>query len=222
MKVFIIAMDKEAEPVVDAMKKVKSSEMYGRKVFSGKIGAYKTAVIVSGVGKSNAAAATQLALSEFKADAVINIGTAGALTERCMVGAIYGIRDVVQYDFDLTKLNHTEMGTLDEYNENFLKLHTIIKYPLRRLGTGDRFNDDKADYKLLTKDLGADIRDMECGAIAHVCRRADVPAYAFKVITDTAGSGCTPQQFSENFDMCVKLLADSVKDILKDVEKTKK
>ncbi|MCD8201394.1 MAG: 5'-methylthioadenosine/S-adenosylhomocysteine nucleosidase [Clostridia bacterium] len=221
MKVFVIAMEKEASPVIDVMDKVKKTEKYGREIYTGKLGSYKTAVIVSGVGKANAAAAAQMAISDLSADGIINAGTAGALTNRCQVGSIYGIRDCVQYDFDLTQLNHTKIGTLDEYDENFLPLSTFIKYPLRRLATGDRFNDDKGDFRLLTRELGADIRDMECGAIVHVCRHAGVPVYAVKVITDVAGSGSTPAQFSENFEKCVKYMADNIKDILKEVEKAK-
>ena len=76
------------------------------------------------------------------------------------------------------------MGTLNEYSEPYLPLSLTPIYPLMKVGTGDRFNDDIADFNLLTKELGADIRDMELGAIAHVCRHASLPCYAFKAISE--------------------------------------
>ncbi len=219
MKCFVIAMEKEAAPITECLDKCKHTKKYGRDIYTGKLGQIKTCVIISGVGKVNAAAATQIAISELGADGIINIGTAGAVTDRCTVGEMYGISAAVQYDFDLTALNHTKIGTLDEYDENYLPVNTIIKYPLRRVATGDRFNDSKQDFKLITGELGADIREMELGAIAQVCKRCSVPVYAFKVISDTAKSGATPEQFLKNMELCVKRIKECCKDILKDVEK---
>ncbi|MGN0812444.1 MAG: 5'-methylthioadenosine/S-adenosylhomocysteine nucleosidase [Candidatus Coproplasma sp.] len=210
MIVFVIAMESEAAPVIANMTCVERSDRYGRAVVTGLLCGEKTAVVVCGVGKVNAAAGTQYAIDCLGADKIINIGVAGGLNPTTEVAKIYGISAVVQYDFDLIALNGTPMGTLNEYSEPYLPLVSTTVYPLKKVGTGDRFNDDIADYELLTKELEADIRDMELGAIAHVCRHADIPCYSFKAISDVAGSGSTTEQFLANLKKCTETLKSDV------------
>ena len=206
-------MDSEAEPLLHRMKEIKACAVHGRKVVRGKLNGENTAVVVCGVGKVNAAAGTQYAIDCLGADKIINLGVAGGLNGGTEVGKIYGVSHAVQYDFDLVSLNGTPMGTLNEYAEPYLKLAEIPLYPAKKLGTGDRFNDDEGDFLLLTKELKADVRDMEGGAIAHVCAHAGVPCYAFKAISDVAGAGSTPEQFARNLALCAKALGESVESI---------
>lgn len=213
MIVFVIAMESEAAPVIANMTCVERSDRYGRAVVTGLLCGEKTAVVVCGVGKVNAAAGTQYAIDCLGADRIINIGVAGGLNPSTEVAKIYSISAVVQYDFDLVALNGTPMGTLNEYSQPYLPLSLTPIYPLMKVGTGDRFNDDIADFELLTKELKADIRDMELGAIAHVCRHADVPCYAFKAISDVAGSGSTTEQFVKNLEKCASVLKENVEKI---------
>ena len=67
-KVFVIAMDCEAEAVVRCLSDVRRETMFGRKVIRGTLGGEQTAVISSGIGKANAAAGAQLALSSLGAE----------------------------------------------------------------------------------------------------------------------------------------------------------
>ncbi|MDE6442536.1 MAG: hypothetical protein K2L12_07300, partial [Clostridia bacterium] len=69
------------------------------------------------------------------------------------------------------------------------------------------------DYKLLTQTLGADIRDMECGAIAQVCMHANVKCKAYKIISDLAGSGSTSEQYFKNLSVCFETLRKELKNI---------
>jgi len=213
MITFVIAMDKEAEPVISAMARTKERRICGKRVISGSLFGKKAAVIVCGVGKVNAACGAQIAIDKFKAEKIINLGVAGGLKKDLEVGAIYEISKVVQYDFDLTQLNGTAIGTLDEFDENYLPLNICGKYPAKKLATGDRFNDSKDDFKLLTRVLDADIRDMECGAIAQVCRHAGVSCRSFKIISDLAGSGSTTEQYLKNLTLCFDTLKRELKNI---------
>lgn len=210
-------MESEAAPLINKMQNVTRRDTYGRGVVCGTLGEKQTAVVICGVGKVNAAAGTQYAIDCLGADTIINIGVAGGLNPSTEVGKIYGIEEVVQYDFDLATLNGTPVGTLNEYDKPYLPLAVTPLYPLKKLGTGDRFNDDSSDFIFLTEILGADIRDMELGAIAHVCRHAGVPCYSFKAISDVAGSGSTTEQFVKNLQLCTKALEDSVEIIFKAV-----
>ena len=77
---------------------------------------------------------------------------------------------------------------------------------MRKLGTADRFNDSTDDYKLLTEELDADIRDMEGGAIVQAAFAAELPVYAVKAISDVAGSGSTTEQYLINKDKALQNL----------------
>lgn len=210
MIVFVIAMESEAKPVIEKFETLTKKRVHGRDIYFGKLCGIYTAAAVCGVGKVNAAAGAQYAIDCLGADRIINIGVAGGLNGNCRVAEMYGIDAAVQYDFDLVQLNGTPMGTLNEYSQPYLDISTVPLYPLRKLASGDRFNDDRADFELLTKELKADIRDMEGGAMAHVCRHAEIPFFSFKAISDIAGNGSTTEQFIRNLELCSKRIGEEI------------
>lgn len=220
MTVFVIAMDREAAPVVSAMERVKEKKICGMRVIFGTLFKKKVAVTVCGVGKVNAACGAVLAIEKLKADKVINLGVAGGLNKDVKIAEVYEISRAVQYDFDLTQLSGKPIGTLDGYEENYIPLDICGKYPTKQLATGDRFNDDKGDYKLLTKVLAADIRDMEGGAVAQVCVQAGVRCHSFKIISDSAGSGSTTEQYLNNLSLCFETVKRELKNIMQAIGKT--
>jgi len=207
MKAFLIAMDNEARCLTDNLTNMTEERRFGRRVVRGELNGEAVLLVVSGIGKSNAAAATQMAIG-LGADVVINVGVAGGLDAAIDVGDIYEIDSAVQYDFDLTAVNGTMVGTLDEYDTPYIPLEPIGRLPLHQIGTGDRFNDSDADNDLLAQ-LGVTLRDMECAAVAHVCRTAGVRCVAFKCVTDVRGKGAMTGQYVDNLKRCLaKLTAE--------------
>lgn len=206
-------MEKEALPVIGQMTDTRDSVICGKRITAGNLFGQPAVIVVCGVGKVNAAIGAQIAIDRLGADVIVNIGVAGGLDPSLEIGSIYGISAVVQYDFDLTQLNGTQIGTLDECRENYLALAQTQTFKRKKLATGDRFNDSKADYNLLTDILSADIRDMECGAIAQVCMHANLPCYSFKIISDVAGSGSTTEQYLKNLNVCFETLIRELKNI---------
>lgn len=180
----VIALESEAEILLEKMEIFRSLVVSGKKIYVGSAFGKDTAVAVCGVGKVNAALGTQLLVSKFDADKILNFGVAGGLNKNTELCGVYQIKAAVQFDFDLVQLNGTQIGTLDEYTENYLRL-SPFKAALKKknLGTADRFNDSAEDYLLLTKELKADIRDMEGAAIvqaaprgpaSRLCRQGDL------------------------------------------------
>ena len=131
MKCFIIAMDNEAEPIISAMKLERKLRFCGKKIFLGKLYGEDVGVVICGVGKVNAAMGTQIAVDELGAQTIINLGVAGGLNEHVDIGRVYAVSEAVQYDFDLTAINGTPIGTLDECKENFLPLATPKLFPIK-------------------------------------------------------------------------------------------
>lgn len=211
MTAFVIAMDGEAECVIRHMTETSESRHFGRRVVIGKLRGKDAAVVVSGVGKSNAAAATQVALSLFGPSRIINLGVAGGMRPSMSVGEIYAVESAVEYDFDLATLNGTEVGTLNERKSPYipLKVAKDNRLPTAILGTGDRFSDDDTDIPLLTR-LGIGLRDMEGAAIAHVCETAGVPCLSWKCVSDVHGRESMTGQYKENLAHCLSRLSDFV------------
>ena len=203
----VIAMQSEAQILLDCMQTERETTASGKKVFLGKAFGKDFALCICGVGKVNASIGTQLLIDKFSVEKILNFGVAGGLNEETKLCQVYQIGQAVQFDFDLTQLNGTKMGTLDEYTENYLPLSTFaLDFPVKNLGTSDRFNDSKADYLLLTEELGADIRDMEGCAIVQTALCSAIPVYSVKAISDVAGSGSTTEQFLMNKDKALQNL----------------
>ena len=196
MRAYVIAMDCEAACVRDRMADAFASREYGR-------------TVVSGVGKSNAAAATQFAIQS-GADEIVNLGVCGGFEPQMKIGDLYEVDRAVQYDFDLAQLNGTAVGVLNERTSPYIPLQTTGRYPAKTLATGDHFNDNTADLPLLAS-LGAGLRDMEGAAVAHVCETAGVPCRALKCVTNVLGAGATGQ-YAENLARCLAVLAEAAAD----------
>ena len=174
---------------------------------------------VSGIGKVNAAAATQLAICE-GADEIWNAGLSGGFGD-VEVGGVYGVERAVEYDFDLARLNGTAVGVLDEMDAPYLPLRKVDdaarRFPRfggwRTLATGDHFNDEESDYALITGTLGASLRDMEGAAVAHVCMRRGVQCVSFKCVTNVAGGGSMTGQYRENKSRCLAILSGAIREL---------
>lgn len=200
MKAFVIAMECEADCVRPHLKP-------GDRLY------------VSGIGKVNAAAATQRAICE-GAGEIWNIGLAGGFGD-VEVGGIYRVDRAVEYDFDLATINGTPVGTLNEYDTPYIELvapdgvDERLAFPVRTLATGDRFNDSAADNELIVRALGAALRDMEGAAVAHVCKRCGVRCVALKCVSDVEGRGAMTGQYLENKARCLAGLTAALKDVLR-------
>ncbi len=215
----VIAMEIEAEILRSQMEISQTKKINGKRAYFGKAFGKDVLLVVCGVGKVNAAIGACIALHE-GASAIFNFGVAGGLNAHTEVAGIYLIDKAVQYDFDLTQLNGTKMGTLDECQENYLPLtlpKTKTDFPVRAVGSGDRFNDSPIDHKLLTEELHADIREMEGAAIAQVCMHAEVPFYSVKTISDVYGSGSTTEQYLQNRARALEGLKSHLQEIIEGI-----
>ena len=197
----VIAMQSEADILLEEMQINRSLTVSGKKVHVGTAYGKEIALCVCGVGKVNAALGTQLLVSKFDVEKLLNFGVSGGLNQSTGLCQVYQIEAATQFDFDLAQLNGTSIGTLNEYTEPYLSLNLLhLPYEKRKLATADRFNDSVEDYQLLTNELKADIRDMEGGAIVQAAYATSLPVYSIKAISDVAGSGSTTEQFLMNKD----------------------
>ena len=170
---------------------------------------------VSGIGKVNAAAATQQAIGD-GAREVWNVGVAGGFDAAHDVGDCLVIDRAVEYDFDLSEVNGTRVGVHDERMTPYFACADDFAPDLPRatLATGDRFGDSDADLATLA-DLGATVRDMEGAAVAHVCERNGVPCHMLKSLSDVHGKGSMVGQYQLNRDRALASLSAALQEIFR-------
>lgn len=139
------------------------------KIFGGK----NLALIISGIGKANAAMAALLLSFKLSPGIIYNFGAAGALKDNFPLGGIYQIKK----------------GT--EPDRPPLKNIKILYYtPLRLegfeeavLATQDQAVVDPKKRKELSSI--ADLADMEGAAVVQACKKVQTPCVLFKFVSDT-------------------------------------
>lgn len=211
--IFIIAMESEADAVLRHMTDVLRFEECGRVVCRGTLRGEAAAVVICGVGKVNAAAGTQYAIDRFAPERVVNLGVAGGLDASMEVGGVYRVSKCFQCDFDLSEINGTARGVLNEYETPYFELEVAdCDLPTAIVSTGDSFSNVDADRAFVHDEMGASLRDMELAAIAHVCRRAGVKCVALKAVSDLhfPNRPQPTEQFSANLPRVVDALAEVV------------
>ena len=213
MLYILAAMQKEADALLAKAEIRKEFTQFGKKLWEGEACGVPFTIIVTGVGKTNAAASAMLAIAR-GADRLLNIGVAGGITPRAKIGSLWQIDRAVQYDFDLSAINGTPVGTLDEYQTPYLPLRTGGKFPTATLATADSFASGQDDMALLDS-LGADVRDMEGAAIAHIAYAAGVPCTIFKSISDNAREESV-REYRENMLIALGALSDNIREILEE------
>ena len=208
MNVYVIAMENEARCLVERMENAREEIRFGRRVTIGSYLGEETAVVLAGVGKTNAAAGAQIALG-LNPREIRNFGVAGGFADGMKVGDIYGISRAVEYDFDLAAINGTEIGVHNERTTPYFDCVTTGAFPSAVLGTGDRFNDDDADLATIRR-LGITVRDMEGAAIAHVAETAGAACRIVKAISDVHGAGSMTGQYRRNLGLALDALKSAL------------
>jgi len=155
----------------------------------------------TGVGKINAAVATLTAINEFKPEAILNFGTAGAL--KPTAAGICVVKSVIQRDMLAEPLSPRGVTPFDQNSTIFQS--NIGNY---NCATGDSFV-TKTDPWLIEKNV--DLVDMELFGIAHVCSKLDIPWYSFKFVTDFADE-TSGHDWETNTKVAAKEFLEFIKD----------
>lgn len=197
MIAIIAAMDNEVELLKAETQKKKESVVAGAECCAGKIRGRDVVIIKSGIGKAAAAGAAAVALAVFKADKVINTGLCAG---NVGIGTVIVADRCVQYDFDMTAdgLKKGQIAGFDspyiETDEDLTRLMIKslkkggAKFEIGTIAGGDRFVADKAVMKSICDDFGAIGVEMESGAVAQICKRANVPFAVLRCVSDGGDS----------------------------------
>lgn len=193
----VVAMQSEVESFLSAKKlKVERIKYGGFDVMKFNLGQNEVYCVRSGVGEIFASAATQMLISVYKVEVIINFGVCGALTERLSVGEVALVEGVVHYDFDTSPIDGCEIGRYLQYPEVTLRpdkaLLELAKNVNPRIqpvvcASADKFVADEKIKENLAKIYGADVCEMESAGVLLACLNMEVPCLIVKAISDGKG-----------------------------------
>ena len=193
----ICAMEIEAEKMKSLMENPETTRIGRQEFVKGFLRGSEVVIGVVGIGKVNAAMCTQAMILRYAPELIINSGVAGSLSPRFQIGDIAVATGVVQHDFDTTalgdppaffnELNGDTFPCDPEAVDAILKVakQIHIRADRARLASGDQFISDAKAKKRLSRLFGAEICEMESGAIAHVCYNNGVRCAVIRSVSDS-------------------------------------
>lgn len=194
------AMQEEVEQIVAVMDVEREETKASMTFRAGKLSGKDVVIVVSGIGKVNAAICTQILVDDFKVDYVINTGIAGSLNAAIDIGDIVISSDVLHHDMDATNFGYPlgqvpRMDTLSFPADKHLievaknacaKVVPEIGTHVGRIVSGDQFISDKATKERITKNFNGFCTEMEGASIAHTAYLNKVPFVILRAISDKA------------------------------------
>ena len=146
-----------------------------------------------GVSKVNAAMATQLLISLYQPDLVLNAGVAGCF-ENMPIGSIVLAEGFLQHDVDTSTLGD-RVGLVSTVNRMDFPTAELEKakdamdkagyaYRVGSVATGEWFATECDRARWIAETFHPLLIEMEGGAAAQVCYRNEVPFMALKSVSD--------------------------------------
>ena len=230
MKIGIIAAEQEEfEAILNIAKVEERKEIYELNFVKCKIKDKICVLVKSGVGKVNAARATQILIDNFKPDYIVNVGVAGGLNPMLSIGDIVIGETLVQHDFDITAFGHAKgyiPGVGEKiYADDYLvkkieeaignQEEKVYKYEKGLIASGDIFCTAIPMRDKIYAKFNAECVEMEGAAIGQVCSLCNVPFVVIRSISDTPNG-----ENEVTYEKFIKLASERCANILKDFVKT--
>ena len=192
------AMQIEIDSIINLLTNTKCESFAHINFFSGKINNTDCVIALCGPGKVNAAICSQIMISKYNPQVIINIGVAGALKKNIKIGDIVLADFVVQHDMDTSSIGDAR-GFISGINLVTIPCSTSINEKIKSaavqlnenihigiIATGDQFISNKEKLLDIKNTFKAIACEMEAGSIGHVCLVNNVDFAALKVISDNA------------------------------------
>ena len=188
------AMADEVAGLKELMQDIEITRKASMEFYAGTLEGKNVVVVQSGIGKVNAARATQILIDNMEVEYIFNIGVAGSVSNNVKIGDIVLGEKLVQHDFDLTAFEHEKgyipnLGIYIPSDLYLLKLaeETKINTNLHKgiIASGDIFcTENKMSEKIAHK-FNALCVEMEGASIAQVCYLSHIPFLVIRSISDS-------------------------------------
>ena len=192
----VVAMKKEILPFI---------ENSGVEVFNESVGKYQISyfnyldkeiyIVESGVGEIYAAGATQLLISKYEVECIINFGVCGLLNDKLNLLETVLVDGIVHYDFDLSKIDNLPVGQYPNMDRvipcknSLMDVVTSINPSIQKVicASADKFVVDSDVKDNLYKEYNASICEMESAGVALTCLNNNIPFAVIKAVSDGKG-----------------------------------
>ncbi|MFD1065336.1 5'-methylthioadenosine/S-adenosylhomocysteine nucleosidase [Oceanobacillus locisalsi] len=215
------AMDEEIELLKQKMTDVKETEVANTSFYQGYLEGIKVVLLLSGIGKVNAAMSTTILHEQFNPDKIINTGSAGGFADNLEVGDVVISTEVLHHDVDATAFDYvygqvpgmpavyTASSDLIEL-ANQIVLETGIQAETGTIATGDSFMQRK-DQTAIVQERFPDMLalEMEAAAVAQVCYQYQTPFVIIRALSDIAG-----KESSISFDDFLNKAAQNAAEVI--------
>ncbi len=198
----ICAMEEELEPLMDGFDMSRTVPKAGMEFLHGYLNGLESVLVVSGIGKVNAAICTQILIDDFKVSHVINVGVAGGIGKDIAPLDVVIATSLIQHDFDVTPLGYAK-GVIPRLEASEFKCDEHLsalafdsatccgdhKTHKGIIVTGDQFMSDSEKIRELERTFGAAACEMEGAAVAQACSLNNIPFTVVRSISDNANTG---------------------------------
>ncbi len=189
----ICALSSELKMIVDRMDNCEVEKFHHNEIFKGKIGENQVFATVCSIGKVNSAIKTQLIISKYNAEFVINTGIAGSLDNTAKHLGVVVSDKLFYHDFDLDLFerffpNQRFFQGDVRMRELFLQSNVDSKDDIvvGNIATGDVFVQDSKTKDFIKSLINPICVEMEGAAIAHTAYVNDIPCLVLRCISDMA------------------------------------
>lgn len=220
----VVAMDKEAEPIIKALSLQKSSLHLGTlpmQAYEGRYHNLDIAMIINGqdpiykvqnVGTQPATLSTYLGIQHFHPNLVISIGTAGGVVEKgAKVKDIYVSDKIYFYGRRMPGQEAYGLGGYSSLKLPLLDKQADLKSVV--MCSGDSFDDNKGDFQIILKQ-GCTTVDMEAAGVAWVSSVMKTPMFAMKGVTDYMQDKNGYAEYEKNCPVVANQLAQRLQQVL--------
>lgn len=221
----IVAVAQEVGAMLEKMgKPIKTEVITGYEVRVYEVNGHSLYVTQSGAGEISAASSTQLLISKYGCEMIVNFGVCGGLTDEMAVTRTAVVEKVVHYDFDTSEFDNCEVGRYMEYPDVYIPATKIlvekaceVEPSLMKVtcASADKFVGDPDRKRELSASFGAQICEMEAAGILLTANRNGVPALLIKAVSDSVSGGADEfsKLISEAAYICVSTLLKIIKSI---------
>ena len=193
------AMEQEIELLRESMANVKHVSFGKFSAYEGELAGKRMVLVLSGIGKVNAAVSTSWVIHQFAPDCVINTGSAGGLGKGLKVGDVVIGETVAHHDVDVTAFGYV-WGQVPQLPAAFASDENLIRQAEKAaqvfegasvtqglIVSGDRFvhsSEGVVEIRSHFPDVKA--VEMEAAAIAQTCHQLEVPFVIIRAVSDSA------------------------------------
>lgn len=181
------AMRKEFELFADVVNNVCQKET---NLVVGRIGAQNVCVVLSGIGKVNAALCLCEILRQYKISKVISVGCAGAAQAYLKMGDVVIGNSYTYHDVYCGEGQYGQVqGMPSVFPSDHVDVANVISDgELGMIASGDCFVDSREQVESILSKMPKAYNilalDMESAALAHVCYKKEIKFVSVRVISD--------------------------------------